>query len=649
MSKIKFRLALILIISLFCSSAIAAKLSKKQLHAAHKHFMKHIHFVNNRPLYRTDKIIVKFKSGVTSVRMNSTVTQLADKSRSISRKRKIRAVILRSDQTVTDAMQTFKNDPTVQYVQPAYVYRKFAIPNDVEYSKLWGLKNDGSSGGVQGADIKAEEAWNHLTDCSAAIVAVIDTGLNYRHSDISANLWVNPGEIANDGIDNDGNNIIDDVHGADFVVQRNGPVILKPVDGDPILDFPTESHGTHVAGIIGASGNNNIGITGVCWKAKIMALKVFLGEYTDTEFLVNAIDYAVANGAKVINMSLGVIGFDQSLYDSMEAARDSGTGVVFAIAAGNDSFNVDTGGIPIYPCAFDLANIICVASITKNDQRANSSNFGVTSVDIAAPGDLVLSTIAGSIITVDTTTGWNLAGDWGFDRNCFSAGISAIGLVNPQIRNRWCVGTGTGTYASNISDVAYKTFDIAAMSPNARDVNLTARLIYDTESGQDFVEVRHDITAGNPFLTTTQFDFIGSGFHDLLAEFNAGYSRYLMDSCLGTSTCSIGIRLQSNATVNLGGVMIADMKLVFLEDNADLKAYQLYSGTSMAAPHVAGVLAMVRSLNPDYTYSDAVSAVLNGGRALSNISSDVKTGSVVSAIGAISQILVPSGFDVTYP
>jgi subtilisin family serine protease len=197
---------------------------------------------------------------------------------------------------------------------------------------------------------------------------------------LANNIWTNPGEIAGDGIDNDGNGYVDDIHGYDFVNN----------DADPMDD---NSHGTHVAGTIAAEGNNGTGVAGVNWSAQIMPLKFLdAGGWGDTFGAIQAVEYATMMGAKLTSNSWGGGGYSQALYDAIAAAGDAGQ--LFVAAAGNSSSDNDT--YPEYPASYDLDNIIAVAATDNNDQLAWFSNYGAASVDLGAPGVDIYSTFPGN-------------------------------------------------------------------------------------------------------------------------------------------------------------------------------------------------------------------------------------------------------------
>ncbi|MEZ2318961.1 MAG: S8 family serine peptidase [Microcoleus sp.] len=257
-------------------------------------------------------------------------------------------------------------------------------PSDPRLNELWGLNNTGQTGGRFDADIDAPEAWDIQKGSKNVVVAVVDTGVDYNHQDLAANIWRNTGEIAGDGIDNDRNGYIDDVRGYNFINNNNNPTDIA-------------SHGTHVAGTIGAVGNNNIGVVGVSQNVSIMPLMVFK-IYPDgkllasTDALVKAINYATQKGAKVINASYGGPSFSQAQKDAIADANKKG--VLFVAAAGNDAKNNDT--VAHYPSNYDLPNIIAVAATTDSDLVAFFSNYGNNSVDLGAPGQNILSTIPGN-------------------------------------------------------------------------------------------------------------------------------------------------------------------------------------------------------------------------------------------------------------
>jgi subtilisin family serine protease len=241
-------------------------------------------------------------------------------------------------------------------------------PNDTQYSSLWGL-----------AMIKAPQAWDITTGSSNVVVAVIDTGIDYTHPDLVDNISTNTGEIRGNGVDDDGNGFVDDFYGYDFI---NG-------DSDPMDDH---FHGSHCAGTIGAKGDNGRGVAGVNWTVKLLPVKVLDSYGSGTLAAVAAgMNYAVKRGVKIMSMSLGTSGYSATLENAIINAKNAG--VLVVAAAGNSSQNTDT--YPNYPSASTQENVLAVAASNSSDTLAYFSNWGPTSVDLAAPGESILSTYLG--------------------------------------------------------------------------------------------------------------------------------------------------------------------------------------------------------------------------------------------------------------
>ncbi len=298
--------------------------------------------------------------------------------RRIQRHRTVRIDHLAIDDgvDVMDKIDELQADPDVLYAEPNYLYRPSGLPDDWS-ARQWGLHNDGTYGTVD-ADIDAREAWNVSTGSDEVVVAVIDSGVDWDHPDLTANIWRNGGEIANNGVDDDHNGYVDDVIGWDFYGSDNDP---DDEDG----------HGSHVAGIIGAAGDNGQGVVGVNWDVTLMPLR-FIGPYGgSTSAAVGAIEYAVDQGAQVINASWGGPGNSSAIRDAIAYANDHG--VLFVTASGNDAMNSDHNAN--YPNNYDLPNILTVAATTSKDQLASFSNYGSTTVDVGAPGQAIYSTYAG--------------------------------------------------------------------------------------------------------------------------------------------------------------------------------------------------------------------------------------------------------------
>jgi subtilisin family serine protease len=280
--------------------------------------------------------------------------------------------------SVERAIAMLAANPAVEYVEPDWVHRVDAVPNDSQFGNLWGMRNIGqtvnSDPGVSGADSRAHLAWDTYTGDANFVIAVIDDGTNNTHPDLAANMWSNPGEVAGNGLDDDGNGLVDDTWGWDFYQGDSSPYNTK--------------HGTHTAGTVGAVGNNGTGVAGVMWRCKLMALR-FLGPNGGyTSDAISCVQYLTQKQVKVSNNSWGGGGFSQGLYDAIAASRN--VGHLFVAAAGNSGINSDSS--PAYPGAYNLDNIINVAATDNNDGRASFSNYGASTVDIGAPGVNILST-----------------------------------------------------------------------------------------------------------------------------------------------------------------------------------------------------------------------------------------------------------------
>ena len=274
---------------------------------------------------------------------------------------------------------------TIVSIEPDRALSTLAIPNDASFGTLWGLNNSGQSPGVGNSDVNAPEAWETTTGSRSVVVAVIDSGVDYTHPDLAANVWTNPREVAGDGIDNDANGFVDDVRGWDFA----------NADADPMDD---DGHGTHVSGTIGAVGNNAIGVTGVNWRVSIMGLKFLDAEGNGyTSNAVAAVTYATRMrrdfGANVVAINASWGGETRSTALANAIAAAGRAGILFVTAAGNESSNNDR--TPSYPANLSDDSVIAVAATNRSNRLAAFSNHGSTTVDLAAPGVGILSTVPG--------------------------------------------------------------------------------------------------------------------------------------------------------------------------------------------------------------------------------------------------------------
>ncbi|MBN1672278.1 MAG: S8 family serine peptidase [Kiritimatiellae bacterium] len=339
--------------------------------------------------------------------------------------------------SVERAVREYSQEPlVVKHAERDYIVQAVRTPNDPRYAELWGLHNTGQTGGAADADIDAPEAWDIATGTRATLVGVIDTGVDYTHPDLAPNIWTNPGETGTDtngldkasnGVDDDANGFVDDVHGWDFYND----------DSDPIDDH---YHGTHCAGTIGAAGDNGEGVAGVNWRVSIAALKFLSsggsGSISDG---IDAVYYATALRVKLTSNSWGGGGSSQAMIDAIEDARANG--ILFVAAAGNSAQDADVS--PMYPAAYENANIISVAAIDHKDALAYFSNYGAISVDVGAPGvDILSCKLDGSY---GTASGTSMA--------CpHVAGVCALFLSQmptapPDLTKSWLLDTAEPTAA----------------------------------------------------------------------------------------------------------------------------------------------------------------------------------------------------------
>ncbi len=306
----------------------------------------------------------------------------------------------RRGRSTDDVVERLERSADVLYAEPDVTRSAFAYPNDPWADELWGLFNSGQSinghtGGTADADIDATEAWDLTTGTAAVTVGILDTGVDYAHPDLAPNIWVNPGESGagreTNGIDDDADGYVDDWHGWDW----SGNNASAPDDNNPADE---NWHGTHVAGTVGARGNNSSGAAGVAWHVSLVPLRVLnsAGEGKVSD-LIAGYGYARQKGLRIVNASLGGTSSSPAERDALAAASNT----LFIVAAGNGGSdlkgdNNDVTGT--YPCSYNLPNVICVAATDGNDRLASFSNYGATSVDLAAPGVQILSTIPSSTV-----------------------------------------------------------------------------------------------------------------------------------------------------------------------------------------------------------------------------------------------------------
>ena len=505
-----------------------------------------------------------------------------------------RAELVEVEGSVVAAIRLLERQPGVAYAQPNFLYEAVAVeppPDDKFFGDLWGLDDPA----LQNPGVNALAAWEAGERGAGQVIAVLDTGVDLTHPDLEGNLWADPGDPS--------------VHGHDFVDE----------DDDPD-DY--QFHGTHVAGTAAAIAGNGEGIAGVAPEAEIMAVRVLDGDgQGSTSGIADGIEYAAEHGADVINMSLsGPAGGDKAMSDAvtLAAAED----VVVIAAAGNEGSNNDAA--PKTPCTLPQANLICVAALKKSGALASFSNYGAKSVDLAAPGSSILSAkpayapIFENSFEVGTTDAWVT-----FTAN----GGLKWGLVKPGASETAQAATDSpaGAYGSASDPAEPALSELFTEEPlnlgGQRGCRFHFQTKYEIEEGPDvFLAGAVDETRPDQLL-------------ELDGETGA-YEREEMS--IATLDGSANVRpffaIESDDSVELDGAYVDEVRLICRVDGAgdyfdeqttfaeydlsEVGSYMSLQGTSMAAPHVAGVAALVRAAAPGATATQVVDAILSGASAI---------------------------------
>ncbi len=485
------------------------------------------------------------------------------------------------DGSVQHAVTSFRSNPAVAYAEPNYLYHADAVPNDPRYPQLWGL-----------AKISAPAAWNINTGSTAVTVGIVDTGISADHLDLSANV----------------------VPGHDFVQG----------DSDP-RDF--NGHGTHVAGTIGARGNNGRGLTGVNWQVGLMPVRVLDGSGSGSNANVTAgLAYACTHGASIVNASLGGTSYSTAMRDAIASCPNT----LFVVAAGNDGLSDDN--FPHYPCNYgaapdNLANVICVAATDSHDTLAGFSNYG-QSVDLAAPGVGIQSTWP----AYDTLAneGFESLASWATNQTAGlpfgQSATHATGLYS-------AADSPAGAYQPGSDTWLFRSTPMASLAGR-----IGCRLFYnlrlDTQLNHDYFQV-FGSSDGSNFSGSNWSGSTGGAFIGLTTDVSA-YD--------GAATFYPALRLIANSDGTVGdGGYVDDLSLGCLR--ASSEDYSTISGTSMASPHVAGVAALVKAAHPSFTVARLKSWVLGGVDSLGSLHDKVATGGRLNACkslgGCGSTVLKP--------
>jgi len=501
--------------------------------------------------------------------------------------------------TTQQMIQALKKNPQVEAVSPNFfLHVDSKIPDDENFDYLWGLHNTGQMGGPSGIDIDAPEAWDITTGSSSVIVGVIDTGIDYNHPDLIPNIWVNPGEVV-DGIDNDGNGYIDDINGINAIVSS----------GDPMDDH---SHGTHCAGTIGAVGNNNLGVAGVNWNAKLIGTKFLdaTGYGTDADAIecINyLIDLKTTRGQNIVAANASFGGGDYDPVMESAITNMGSAGIVFCAAAGNDWMDNDT--IPHYPSSYSCSNIIAVTAVDWMGWQ--NFNYGATSVDLGAPGVDILSTIsavyypqAGDIFFDDMESGpgnWVTGGtnnSWGIttDQEIFAYPPNPV----PSPPNFWSDSPGadylpdTDSWLMNASDI-----DLSAYVGQNLYLGFGSAMLLEQGAPVDhgYVEVSGD--GGGTWQSL--MDFAQYGYYWYIPWY------FLIPDSVKTANFRFRFHLVTDFSIEYDGWLIDDVGI----GTASYFGYGFKSGTSMATPHVTGAVALIAAQYSSETVVARINRVLN--------------------------------------
>jgi subtilisin family serine protease len=569
----------------------------------------------NDAQYIPGEVLVKFKDGTRAEDAGKLHAALKTSKKKELRKLKLHRLKLPEQMSVAEAVRTYEQDPNVGYAEPNYIVHALATtPSDTFFHQLWGLDNPND------ADIDAPEAWDITTGSDNIVIAVIDSGLAYNHPDFSTNVWTNAAELNGTAlVDDDGNGYIDDFYGWDFIDDDGYPLDLN-------------RHGTHVAGTIAAQGDNVEGVAGVMWDAMIMPVR-FLGltGSGSTFTAIVAIKYAYDKGARIINNSWGGGAYSQALKDTIEQyAADA----LFIFSAGNASRDNDT--TPLYPASYNSPNIISVAATDSVDELASFSNYGPATVDLGAPGANIYSTIPlytyGPPVTVYPPAGTVE------DFEDSIGNLPLLGWEKGGTNSTWAVTAATGVNGSNSLEdspgaiYADNTFAWAAyMTPfDSSAKGQRYLLTFDWRGDLELNWDWFDIIFSNDGTSWDWIDY-RTGTQSTFTSYTADYTSVAETY----DNFYFGFRIDSDNLYASDGVYIDNIEMTAQDIFISSYDYAHNFGTSMAAPHVAGVAGLLLANNPALTNLQLKDIILASVDPVPGLSGRVLTGGRLNAYKAL--------------
>ena len=581
--------------------------------------------------------------------------------------------------SASELAATLSRAGVAEAAEPSSRVYPASTPTDPRYAEQWGFANTGQSGGTAGADMRAEAAWDWSRGDSV-VVAVVDEGVMTGHPDLAGQTWVNTDEIPGNGVDDDANGKVDDVAGWDFL--NGDATVYDDTDGD--------MHGTHVAGTIAAATDNATGGAGTAPGAKIMPLKFLGRDGGDTAAGAAAIVYAVDNGARVVNCSWGGTIASSVLNDAIAYAASRG--VLVVAAAGNSSANADVS--PLYPAASNATNVVSVAALTSTDELAGFSNYGATTVDLGAPGEQILSTkpVYQAAVMVDTSTYRIAYLAYPFDKISDAATRDAVldrtidqlatSTANPILVvddsfPGWTGENRLSVYTQALNNAGYSNVTTwvteTSGTPSAAAMSGKTVVWYTGKAGFEYYFTYYDAGYSPPTAMVTLSTaeraevqtFLNSGGRMLVSSGELGYDMnsfmpawggwyrgYFHTECASYSAWNIVAigrpgSLLDGLTATLTSNPFWTDEIVPLDSNATALAdwgtdYFAISGTSMAAPHVSGAVALAYARTPNASAAEVRSRLLSTAVPVEALDGISVTGGRLDASALVGTMQKPS-------